>query len=114
MIEFNIANKGKIIMEEDAFLSEWYLLDPGDVSRKNPHHVNAEWFYERLKDNEEGIYRFCSQIKCKTDSEILDKEIKKYEDMFEEDLGDGGMDTWIYLLEKYIQEACNEPNLHWW
>lgn len=113
-MEFVIEGKGTVKIPEDDFLAEWYLSAKDDIRNEKREYVNAEWFYNKLKDNEEGIYQFCSQLDYETDSDEIKANIEKYEELYDKALGNAGMDTAVYLLEVFMQEATKEKNLHWW
>lgn len=118
---FNIEGKGSVEVTCDNYLSEWYLVNdlshnPSDGSLRK--YVSPEWFHEKLKDDEERIYRFCSRVRHKTDSPYIKERIKYYEkyydDFIEKEVGDAGMDSYIFMEEVIFREIFQEPTLSWW
>ena len=110
-LTFNIENKGSITVftfeTGGDHLSEWYIGD-------KDHHVSADWFYDKLKDNEKGIYLFAAIFDYKTESEQIKQEVERYERRYDESGDDYGFDTAVYMIEEFLQEATGEPDLHWW
>ena len=117
-MEIKLEGKGivKILPELCEYLREWYLVDEGDLLHETRKYVDENWFYDKLKDNEEGI---CI-LACLYNDDLIEvpeslrPEIKKWEDAFKAETSGYGMDTFIYMEEVFMQKATNEPNLHWW
>ena len=109
-LEFIIEGKGKITIPDiGSWLENWFLLKEDD----SHEHVNAEWFYNKLKDNEEGIYQFCSQVVgWQTDSDEIKASIKKYEDKCDAEIEGCGFDTVVCVTQDYMQEATKTQNLY--
>lgn len=108
---FDLGNKGTIKVtttnKSGDFLSEWYLQDKSN-------HVSADWFYNKLKNNEEGIYQFASVFDYETDSEEIKNKVEQYEKRLDEETDNCGFDAVVYMIEVFVQEATGEPEIHWW
>lgn len=115
-MEFEIKGKGiiKVLPELYPHLREWYLVEPGDFAHKNRKYVDENWFYEKLKNNEEGIYRFASILNYIEIPDNLKPEVQKYLDEFNKETDPYGFDTFVYMEEVFMQKATGEKNLHWW
>ena len=115
-MEFEIKGKGtiKVLPELYKYLREWYLVEPDDFTHENRKYVDENWFYEKLKNNEEGIYRFASIFNYIEIPDNLKPAVKKYSDEYDKETEGCGMDTLIYMEEVFMQKATGEENLHWW
>lgn len=115
MLEFTLKDGSIVIIDADDFLEECYIAKES-YSLENRQYLNKNWFYEKLKDNDDGICRLASLLEYKiinVTKETKDK-IEAYKKEFEELVKPYGFDTHVYYLEEYLAMAVNERNLHWW
>ena len=94
--------------------NEWYLSPKEDFANKNRTYLSTEWFHEKLKDNFLGVCKLAAVFDHECDFRKGEITIAKYHMDLTDFIGNGNMDTDIYAMEVFAQDATGCDELHWW